>query len=196
MMQPTLNCLRSGCRCTRRNALKFLPSIRTQTGSSGISLASAPIDSYSFIRSPSASFVGSGNGHGFRIEGGATGNGITTLGGATSGEGLYSAAVGGGYGAEFVGVGQVSVIATQGISGPLDATVYTSISDALLKRDMSAVTGEASRSLLNCLRIIRNKWSFSGNTMTITKEDDTTSAWTATVTTSAAAEPIISFDGS
>lgn len=60
------------------------------------------------------------------------------------------------------------------------------IADALLKRDMSAVTGEAARSPLNALRFLRNKWSISAGTLTVTKEDDATSAWTATVTGSAA----------
>jgi hypothetical protein len=57
--------------------------------------------------------------------------------------------------------------------------------DALLKRDMSAVTGEAARSPLNALRWLRNKWSISGGTLTVTKENDVDSAWTATVTTTA-----------
>lgn len=65
--------------------------------------------------------------------------------------------------------------------------------DALLKRDWSSVTGEASRSLLNALRAIRNKWSVTGGTLTITKEDDLTSAWTATVVTTAS-DPVSSVD--
>ncbi len=66
--------------------------------------------------------------------------------------------------------------------------------DALLKRDWTAVTGEAARSVLNALRFLRNKWSVSGATLTVTKEDDSTSAWTGTVTTDAAAEPVIGND--
>lgn len=66
--------------------------------------------------------------------------------------------------------------------------------DALLKRDMSAVTGEADRSPLNALRRIRNKTGLAGTTLTVYKEDDTTSSWTAVTTTDAAAEPIVTVD--
>jgi hypothetical protein len=58
----------------------------------------------------------------------------------------------------------------------------TDIADTLLKRDLSAVTGEAARSPINALRRLRNKVSVTGGTATVTKEDDTTSAWTAAVT--------------
>lgn len=70
----------------------------------------------------------------------------------------------------------------------------TQNADALLKRDMSAVTGESARSPLNALRFLRNKWSVSAGTLTVTKEDDATSAWTASISTDAAAVPIIGSD--
>jgi len=76
----------------------------------------------------------------------------------------------------------------------LTAAEETAIADALLKRDMSVVSGEASRSPLNALRALRNKASISGTTLTVTKEDDTASAWTATITTDAAAQPITAVD--
>jgi hypothetical protein len=72
--------------------------------------------------------------------------------------------------------------------------LLTQIADTLLKRDMSAVTGESARSPLNALRFLRNKWSLSGTTLTVTKEDDSTQAWTATVTASAGADPITGSD--
>lgn len=68
--------------------------------------------------------------------------------------------------------------------------------DALLKRDWTTITGEAARSVLNALRFLRNKWSISGTTLTVTKEDDATAAWTATVSTDAAADPITGNDPS
>lgn len=68
------------------------------------------------------------------------------------------------------------------------------IVDALLKRDFAAITGEAARSMINALRFLRNKWSLSGATLTVTKEDDAATAWTSTVTTSGAAQPITSND--
>ncbi len=73
-------------------------------------------------------------------------------------------------------------------------TALNDLADALFKRDMSAVTGEAARSMLNALRLLRNKSSVAAGTLTVTKEDDSTSAWTATVTTNATAEPIIGID--
>jgi len=60
--------------------------------------------------------------------------------------------------------------------------------------DMSTITSEAARSPLNAIRLLRNKRSVSGGTMTVTEEDDSTSAWTATVTTTAGADPITEVD--
>src|SRR5210317_255914 len=62
----------------------------------------------------------------------------------------------------------------------------TAIADALLNRDMSAVSDTTARSPLNALRLLRNKYSVSGSTLTVTKEDDSTQAWTSTLTTDAA----------
>jgi hypothetical protein len=88
-------------------------------------------------------------------------------------------------------------LATANLDTQLDALpTATENADALLKRDWTSVTGEASRSVLNALRFLRNKWSLSGTTLTVTKEDDSTSAYTATVTTDAAAEPITGSDPS
>jgi hypothetical protein len=70
----------------------------------------------------------------------------------------------------------------------------TAIADALLTRDWSAVAGEAARSVLNALRFLRNKWSVSGTTLTVTTEDDTTAAWTSTVTVDATADPVTGSD--
>lgn len=65
--------------------------------------------------------------------------------------------------------------------------------DALLKRDMSAVTGESARSPLNSFRFNRNRFTIAGSTLTVFKEDDSTVAWTATITT-AAGNPLNSSD--
>lgn len=70
----------------------------------------------------------------------------------------------------------------------------TQNADALLNRDMSAVTVTNSRSPINAFRFIRNKWVISGGTLTVYKEDDSTSAWTATVSSDAAADPIVGND--
>lgn len=66
--------------------------------------------------------------------------------------------------------------------------------DALLNRDMSAVTDSTARSPLNALRFLRNKWALTGATLSVKKEDDTTEAWTSAVTTSAGADPISGSD--
>ncbi len=66
--------------------------------------------------------------------------------------------------------------------------------DAIFKRDLSAITGEAARSLLNAVRFLRNKWTIAGGTLTVYKEDDTTSAWTSALTTNAAADPVTTSD--
>lgn len=62
--------------------------------------------------------------------------------------------------------------------------------DTLLNRDMSAVSDTNARTPLNALRFLRNRWSLSGTTLTVTEEDDTTTAWTAVVTASPGADPI------
>jgi len=74
-------------------------------------------------------------------------------------------------------------------SGGLNA-----IADAILKRDWTQVTGEASRSVLNALRFLRNKWTAIGATLTVMKEDDSTTAWTAAITKDAASDPITGSD--
>lgn len=68
------------------------------------------------------------------------------------------------------------------------------VADALLTRDWTAVTGEATRSMLNALRFLRNKWTLTTTTLSVKKEDDTTEAWGGTVTTDAAADPITGSD--
>lgn len=66
----------------------------------------------------------------------------------------------------------------------------TENADELLKRDMGAVTGEASRSVLNAMRFIRNGFTISGVTLSVLEEDDTTVAYTRDLTTDPAAQPI------
>lgn len=77
-----------------------------------------------------------------------------------------------------------------------NATALNAIADALLKRDWTAITGEASRSMLNALRFIRNKWTVIGTTLSVKKEDDSTEAWNATLTTSSSADKITGSDPS
>lgn len=76
----------------------------------------------------------------------------------------------------------------------LTASERTSIADTIFKRDLSAITGEAARSLLNAIRALRNRVGLSGGTYTVYKEDDTTPAWTGTATTASGADPVSEID--
>lgn len=79
---------------------------------------------------------------------------------------------------------------------PWEAGDANIIASDLLKLDLSTLSGEASRSVLNAVRFLRNKWSISGSTLTVTKEDDSSSAWTAALTATAGASPITASDPS
>ncbi len=140
--------------------------------------------------------IGNGTGSGIAGIGGATAHGINGVGGSVSGSGLFCDAIGGGAGITAVGVGAASILATQGISGPLDVATYNAMADYAMARDWTAnALTISSRSTLNALRLLRNKWSISGSTMTVTGEDDTTAKWTATLVTDGTALPVVSFTG-
>ena len=95
------------------------------------------------------------------------------------------------------GVRSAVGLASANLDTQLDALpTATENADALLKRDWTAVSGEAARSVLNALRFLRNKFSLSGTDLVVCKEDDATTAWSATVTTDAAADPITGSDPS
>jgi len=66
--------------------------------------------------------------------------------------------------------------------------------DALLDRDIATGTDSGGRTVRNALRPLRNKISNTAGTLTVTKEDDSTTAWTASITTDAGAVPIIGVD--
>lgn len=65
--------------------------------------------------------------------------------------------------------------------------------DPVWTRDMSAISGEAARSPLNAIRGLRNKWDIAAGTLTVKKENDSTTAWTGTVS-QAAGDPITGVD--
>ncbi len=60
----------------------------------------------------------------------------------------------------------------------------------VMKADWTGVTGEASHSALNALRFVRNKWTIVSTTLTVFKEDGSTTAWTGARTVTAGANPI------
>lgn len=79
----------------------------------------------------------------------------------------------------------------------LTSSERTAVADALLDRDMSTGTDSGSptvRTVRQALRFLRNKWDIAAGTLTVKKEDDTTTSWTAAVSTDAAAEPVIGSD--
>lgn len=79
----------------------------------------------------------------------------------------------------------------------LAADAATEIADAILARDIGSGTGAGSseeRTVRAALRFLRNKWSISGTTITVTKEDDTTAAWTSALTATPGANPITASD--
>jgi hypothetical protein len=88
----------------------------------------------------------------------------------------------------------VSMDADTITASALATDAATEIATTLLKLDLSTVTGESSRSMLNAIRFLRNKWTVVDTTLTVYKEDDTASAWTATITASAGANPITAND--
>ena len=82
-------------------------------------------------------------------------------------------------------------------SSELAATAANEIADAILDRDMSTGADSGSttvRTPRQALRFLRNKWDISAGTLTVRKEDDSTASWTSSVSTDAAAEPVIGND--
>lgn len=79
-------------------------------------------------------------------------------------------------------------------SAGIEAAALLAIADGLLKRDMSAVSGEASRSPLNAFRLLRNKWDAAAGVLTVKKEDDTATAWTGALSSDAGAAPVTGVD--
>jgi hypothetical protein len=93
------------------------------------------------------------------------------------------------------GAGTAGFIVGTNLDIPItDVPTAVENADALLNRDMSAVTDSTARSPLNALRFLRNKWSVAAGTLTVTKENDVTAAWTAAISSDASANPIIGSD--
>jgi hypothetical protein len=79
----------------------------------------------------------------------------------------------------------------------LAADAVTEIADGILNRDMSSGTDSGSdtvRTPRQALRFLRNKWAVAAGTLTVYKEDDSTSSWTSAVTGDATADPVIGSD--
>lgn len=92
-------------------------------------------------------------------------------------------------------VGTAAIGAASFSAGGLNA-----IADAFLDRNMATGTDSGTnttsvRTPRQALRALRNKVNIAGGTATVTKEDDTTTSWTAAVST-AAGDPISGVDPS
>lgn len=90
-------------------------------------------------------------------------------------------------------------IASGGIgSGAHAAAELNALADAFLDRNMatgtdSGANNTTTRTVRQALRRLRNKESIGAGTLTVTKEDDSTTSWTAAVTTTAG-DPISAVD--
>jgi len=151
---------------------------------------------------PAMKLTGNTSGAGLLAAGGATGSGIVGTGGGTSGDGFLGTVTSGN---EFSGSlsGSVGSIATGGIAalsfaaGAVNAAALATdaaaeISDNLLGRNIAGGS-DGGRTVTDTFRVLRNKVSISGGTLTVTQENDTTTAWTAAVVTTAG-DPISSVD--
>jgi hypothetical protein len=78
------------------------------------------------------------------------------------------------------------------------ATGANALADAFLARDLgsgtNALTAANERTVRSALRTIRNKVSLVAGTMTVTTENDSTTAYTAAATGTAGADPITTID--
>jgi hypothetical protein len=92
---------------------------------------------------------------------------------------------------------QITVTGTFGFDIPYRIQSNALIPDQIFKRDMSAVEAvsvAAGRSLLNAIRLLRNRWATTPTTITVYKEDDATPAWTGALSTAVGAAQITSVD--
>lgn len=78
-------------------------------------------------------------------------------------------------------------------SAELATSAIDEIADGILNRNIAGGSS-SGRLVKDALRALRNKSVVSTGTLTVYQEDDTTTAWTATVASDPTAEPIISID--
>lgn len=76
----------------------------------------------------------------------------------------------------------------------LNATERVAVASEIFKLDLSTLTGEASRSLLNAIRKLRNRWEVDGSDLIVYKENDSTVAYTQDLTGTPNTDPITSIN--
>lgn len=89
---------------------------------------------------------------------------------------------------------QIEHDATQAAIAALVIPTAIQNADTLLNRDMSAVTVTNTRSPINGLRFLRNRWDAIGVALTVYEEDDLTAAWTSVLTADPLADPVTQSD--
>ena len=96
------------------------------------------------------------------------------------------------------GVIDAPAIATGAIDADaLAADAVTEIADGILARDIGSGTNAVTlneRTVRSALRALRNKSSITTSTLTVTTENDATTAWTAAVSSDATAIPVTGID--
>jgi hypothetical protein len=144
--------------------------------------------------------VGSVTGAVGSVTGNVGGNVVGSVASVTGAVGSVTGNVGGnvvGSVASVTGaVGSVTGNVGGNLVGTLSTTERNAISDAMLDRNMATGTDSGTttiRTMRQALRFLRNKWSITGGTLTVCKEDDTTSSWTGTVTQTAG-NPVSTID--
>jgi hypothetical protein len=90
----------------------------------------------------------------------------------------------------------VGAMANDVMTAAASADFGAEIADAFLDRDMSSGTDSGSttvRTARQALRFSRNRWVISGGNLTVYKEDDATSSWSSSVSSSAG-NPLVESD--
>jgi hypothetical protein len=81
-----------------------------------------------------------------------------------------------------------------GSVGSMGTTGMEAMADAFLNRNLGSGTDSGGRTVRNALRPMVNKWVISGSTLYVYKENDSTEAWSATLTTSSSAQAVVTVD--
>lgn len=122
----------------------------------------------------------------FNVTGNITGNLTGSVGSVATG-GITSTSFA-------AGAIDSAAVATDAItSAELATSAIDEIADGILNRNIAGGSS-TGRLVKDAFRAIRNKSVIAAGTLTVYQEDDTTSAWTATVGSDPTAEPIISID--